>query len=131
MGDQQRRAKNRGRQNEIDLAADLRSQGFSSAKRVPLSGALQGMPGDVMVEECSLLVEAKVYQTLDIGGTRYFKVDLNWLWKILDEAKRIGWRNACVVIRGKNLRRRAVLVDYIEYLALVNDAETHRNTLRN
>ncbi|GHO55492.1 hypothetical protein [Ktedonobacter robiniae] len=131
MGDQQRRAKNRGKQNEVDLAADLRSQGFSSAKRVPLSGALQDMPGDVMVEELALLVEAKVYQTLDIDGARYFKVDLNWLWKVLDEAKRIGWRNGCVIIRGKRLHRRAVLMDYAEYLALVSDAETYRNMLRN
>jgi Holliday junction resolvase len=129
MGDTQRRAKNRGRANEVDLAADLYHRGFTSAKRVPLSGALHEMPGDVTVEELNLLIEAKVYATEEISGARYFKIDLNWLWKIFDEAKRIGWRNACVVIRGKHLRRRAVLMDYAEYLALVRDAEAYRHTL--
>lgn len=126
-----RRSKNRGRANEIDLAADLYHRGFTSAKRVPGSGALKDLPHcDVTVEEISLLIEAKVYATEEIGGARHFKIDLNWLWKILDEAKRIGWRSACVVIRGKNLRRRAVLMDYAEYLAMARDAELYRKTLR-
>ena len=126
MASEQSRSKNRGRDNEINLAHDLQNRGYTSTSRVPLSGALKELPGDVSVPELDLLVEAKVYQTVEIEGARYFRLDLNWLWKVLDEAKRMQVRNACVVIRGKNLRRRAVLMDYTEYLALARDATLYR-----
>ena len=117
------RARARGKDNERQIVDDLYHRGFTSAKRVPLSGALKDQPGDVVVEDFSLLLEAKVYNTLEIEGARYFRIDLNWLWKVVDEAKRIGFRHASVVIRGKNLRRRAVIMDWSEYLDLISKVE--------
>ncbi len=127
MTSEQAKARSRGKANEYGLVKDLHKRGVTDAQRVPLSGALKALPGDVRVESLSLLIEAKVYAALDIDGVQHFKVNLAWLWKILGEARRVGLRHAAVIIRGKNLRRRAVILDYDEYLELLQGYETARN----
>lgn len=125
-----KREKDRGKDAERQIVADLHKKGFSSAERVPLSGALASLPGDIIVTELDLLIESKTRTTLEVSGARYFRVDLDWLWKIHREAAVRALRNACVVIRAKGTRRKAVLADYDEYIQLLKDAESWRR-LRN
>ncbi len=105
----QARARARGKDNERLLVERLHTQGYSSAKRVPLSGALSDLPGDVTVEELALLLEAKVYAITEVDGARYIRIDLHWLEKIQAEAKRAGYEWSAVAFRGKGSRTFYVL----------------------
>jgi hypothetical protein len=123
----QSRNRNRGIQNERDLAEDFNDLGIL-ATRVPLSGAvpLPGMPrGDVFSAEISAVWEAKVIGTKvqirekRTTAARYVQIDLHWLDKIDAEAKKSKMRHAAVIFRGMNLKRRYVLLGFEEYVSLL------------
>jgi Holliday junction resolvase len=114
----QKRARNRGKSNEYSLVKALRNLEIE-AERVPLSGALPGMPGDVTAQEISTMFEAKVIGVLTVDGVRYIRINLDWVEKVVREANRAGYTHGVVVIRGNNLKKRYALVPFEEYVKLV------------
>lgn len=93
--------------------------------RVPFSGSIRGLPGDVVAEEYSLLLEAKVYRVVEkaVPGSRYMQIDLNWLDKIEVEAKSRKMKHAAVVIRGEKLKHRYVILGFEEYISLLKSSK--------
>ena len=122
--------RNRGIQNERDLAEDFRDLGFPDVIRVPLSGSvpLPGIPrGDVYSTQLSAVWEAKVLGTAAkvvihekmTNAARYVNIDLNWLDKIEKEARSSKMRHAAVIFRGRKLTRRYVILGFEEYVSLL------------
>jgi hypothetical protein len=120
----QDRSRKRGRDNEYQLVHLLEKHNIQ-AMRVPLSGSIRGLPGDVVSEEYSLLLEAKVYRVFEKNavGSRYMQINLAWLDKIELEAKGRKMKHAAVVIRGEKLKRRYVILGFEEYISLIKSSK--------
>lgn len=78
-----RSRKNRSKNQERELARSARLAGFSTAKRVPGSGALAGLPADVDYGEW-FLGEAKETRTGRLT------IDPEWIKKISNQARQVG-----------------------------------------
>jgi hypothetical protein len=122
MSNLQNRARNRGRSNEYRLVEKLKKMGHEDAERVPLSGALAKMKGDVKVPSLKLLLEAKVYAVTSVAGTRYARFDFNWVDKATKEAKNEGYDWSAVVFRGENLQKDYAVMPFEDYVRLVEIA---------
>ena len=118
MSNKQTRARNRGRSNEYLLVKKLQKLGVE-AERVPLSGALAKLKGDVKVPLLSLLLEAKVYAVTEVDGARYARFDFNWVDKIEKEAKAAGYARGAVVFRGEKLSKDYVVLGFEDYIRLL------------
>jgi hypothetical protein len=116
----QSKNRSRGINNERDLVHKLQDNFNIEAKRVPLSGSIPGLGGDVELEGLSTLLEAKVIAVEQtVRGSRYMRLDLDWVDKNERHAKSRGFRHAAVVVRGCNLSKRYVIIDFEEYINLL------------
>lgn len=110
-----RNIKNRSKDQERQLAREYQESGFTRAKRVPASGALKGLPGDVEVEDF-LLAEAK----MSSRGTLTIKPE--WIDKIRRQAREAGKKNWALhawVKEGDNNYRKVVIVDPDFFFSLI------------
>lgn len=122
---------------EERTVADLFKHYGVPAERIPLSGAIPGLGGDVKAKEISGLYEIKVigvkaliYEK-EIIGARYVQIDLNWHGKIKKHAQDQNMRHAAVIFRGRNLRERYVILDFEEYVSLVKGFEEYIKLVKN
>ncbi|GCE45159.1 hypothetical protein EI42_06171 [Thermosporothrix hazakensis] len=119
----QGKARRRGKANEYGLVGKLRKLGTPDAERVPLSGALSQLPGDVSAPSLGTLFEAKVYALREVEGARYARLELNWIEKIRQEAARAGYARGVVAFRGKGQRQTYVILPLEDYVSLVREKE--------
>ena len=112
-----KRGKQRAYKMEKRLEKDLNEVG-QSAKRVVMSGALKGVGLDGDVEARDFLVEAKSYTPVESNGARYIRFDVEWLNKIMQEAKLHG-KPGLVVLQPKGSQRKFVVADWDQFLQIV------------
>jgi Holliday junction resolvase len=102
-----RSSKNKSREQERQLAKEYQKAGFAKARRVPASGAIAGLPGDVEVEDF-LLAEAK------FSGRGKLTINPAWIDKIRNQARQAGKKNWALhawVKEGDDNYRKIVIVD--------------------
>src|SRR5712664_1383473 len=78
-----KKLKNRSREQEREIAANYKAAGFPHSRRVPMSGAIATMKGDVDLGEL-FLVEAKLTRS----GQLIIKHD--WLEQVQKQSKDMG-----------------------------------------
>lgn len=111
---------------ERTVVAKARAAGIE-ARRVPLSGAVREMPGDVDLG--AVLAECKVRAAhLDARGARILSLDLDWLDKVRAEA---APRPGVVIARAKGSPRSYVLCDLDLFLALLANEKLDTGTRSN
>lgn len=108
--------KTRARSMERGVAEALRVAGDMQAKRQILSGAIKEMPGDV--DSTHVLIECKNYAPIQANGKRMIRIDLDWLLKVMREAKD-HHKPGIVVYQPKGSHSKIVVADFDQFLDLL------------
>lgn len=108
--------KARARTMERGVAEALRAAGDVQAKRQILSGAIKEMPGDV--DATHFMLEAKNYAAIQMNGRRMIRIDLDWLLKIMKEARDHG-KPGMVVFQPKGSHSKVLVADFDQFIELL------------
>lgn len=98
---------------ETKALKKAQSQGLK-AKKQPLSGALPGMPNDLVIEYVngSALIECKVRATtLDAKGKRIISIDLDWMNKVVSNAAAHDFELGVLMVRPKGSSKVYAVLD--------------------
>lgn len=106
--------------------AKLANEAGIAAKKQPLSGVLTDYPNDVAMDVDGVLAECKVRSVYrDSRGARMLPFDLEWLDKVLKNAKRENFKFGIVVTRPKNSPRLLVTMELENFLEILTNG--HKN----
>lgn len=88
-----KKKKKEGMQFEKDVTKTWNKSSLkNTAKRMPNSGAINNMPGDIATPE--YIMECKERGTVTTRGTKTFTISLDWIMKVQREAilsGKLGW----------------------------------------
>lgn len=115
------KARSLGNSAEKGIVERALAAGFR-AFRQPLSGALPGFKGDVVIETKAqrILVESKVRAlTVTTKGASRWSIDFDWLRKVIREASEQGFHHGALFARPKSSQDRYVLIEEAVYLGLL------------
>jgi hypothetical protein len=123
-----KKLKNRSREQELAIGAKYREAGFKRARKVPMSGSIDTLKGDIDPGEL-FLAEAKLTRT----GQLVIKTE--WLKKIQKEAIDKGYRDWYAlhawVADGNEHYHKVVVVDEDLWYAVLRDYKEREANDRN
>lgn len=109
--------KAKGTRLENRVVAVARKEGFQARKQ-PLSGQLKDFPEDCIVGD--VLLQCKAGYT----SQKSFSFQRPWLDAVRSSAEQFGYRMGAVVIRPDSTNKLSIVLDYSDFLKLLQEGSS-------